>query len=61
MDQKALRLLEYDKIIAMLVDRAATKLGQEQAGALQPFSATDEVEAALAETRSEERRVGEEC
>ena len=50
MDQKALRLLEYDKIIAMLVDRAATKLGQEQAGALQPFSATDEVEAALAET-----------
>jgi DNA mismatch repair protein MutS2 len=50
MDEKALRLLEYDKIIAMLAERAATGLGRETALALTPSNNPGEVRSALSET-----------
>jgi len=50
MDQKAYRLLEFDKIILKLEERTATALGREQVRALEPFSTRAEVETALAET-----------
>lgn len=50
MDQKAFRLLEYDKIILKLEERAVTALGRDMIRGLEPFSVRADIEAALAET-----------
>ncbi len=50
MDQKACRLLEFDKILLMLEERAATKPGRLLVRELMPFTSREEVEAALSET-----------
>ncbi len=50
MDQKALRLLEFDKIVQKLEERTATSLGRELVLALAPSSDRATIEASLLET-----------
>jgi len=50
MNEKVLRVLEYDKIIERLMDRASSNLGKELAGELMPSTDFDEVKQALKET-----------
>ena len=55
MNEKALKTLEYDKIINMLVSYASSELGRKKCETLLPIIDYDTT------TRSEERRVGKEC
>ena len=50
MDQRTLKLLEYDKIRAMVLQHAATTLGQELVGRMRPARDAAVVIARLAET-----------
>lgn len=58
MDDRTLRVLEYDKIKAMLADCAASSLGRRRAEALQPRTDLRWIEDRLAET-TEMRRLME--
>ena len=51
MNQKVLTVLEYNKIIDMLVAKATSPLGREKAGKLKPMDDIKEIRAAQAETR----------
>ncbi|KZE54705.1 recombination and DNA strand exchange inhibitor protein [Brevibacillus parabrevis] len=46
MEQRVLKTLEYDKIIALLVDKASCTYGKEKAAELTPFVQLDEVKIA---------------
>ncbi|EJL47713.1 endonuclease MutS2 [Brevibacillus agri] len=46
MEQRVLKTLEYDKIIALLVDKASCTYGKEKAAELTPFVRLDEVKIA---------------
>ncbi|UFJ39176.1 endonuclease MutS2 [Brevibacillus humidisoli] len=46
MEQRVLNTLEYDKVIAMLVDKASSTLGKERAQELVPFTTIEEVQDA---------------
>ncbi|WP_400164260.1 endonuclease MutS2 [Brevibacillus sp. TJ4] len=46
MEQRVLKTLEYDKIVALLVERATCTYGKERAAELQPFTALEKVSAA---------------
>ena len=50
MNEKVLRVLEYDKIVERLADRASSNLGKELAGELMPSTDFDEIKQALKET-----------
>ena len=50
MNQKVLTVLEYNKIIDMLVAKATSPLGREKAGKLKPMDDIKEIRAAQAET-----------
>lgn len=54
MDHRTLRVLEYEKIIDMLVDHCLSPLGKQMARELSPASDRDEIEAMLAETTEAE-------
>ncbi|HVF09350.1 MAG TPA: hypothetical protein VNA16_01025, partial [Abditibacteriaceae bacterium] len=58
MEQRTLRLLELDKILARLEEAAASELGRSRVRAIKPLGKPDEVRRRLAET-SEARRFGE--
>ena len=51
MNQKVLTVLEYNKIIDMLVAKATSPLGREKAGKLKPMDDIKEIREAQAETR----------
>ncbi|MFY0543702.1 endonuclease MutS2 [Brevibacillus sp. H7] len=46
MEQRVLKTLEYDKIVSLLVEKAASTFGKEKAGNLFPFTNIDEVRIA---------------
>lgn len=46
MEQRVLKTLEYDKIVALLVDKATSTYGKEKAAALVPFVTMEEVDIA---------------
>ena len=48
MNQKVLTVLEYNKIIDMLVAKATSPLGREKAGKLKPMDDIKEIRAAQA-------------
>lgn len=50
MNEKALRILEYDKIIDMLTEFASTPLGKEQCRSLKPMTVLEEIRHAQQET-----------
>lgn len=50
MNEKALRVLEYHKIIAMLTERASTPLGKDLCAQLTPSSDPDEIRRSQQET-----------
>lgn len=50
MDQKALKVLEFDKILAMLSERTASSLGRAHVESLEPSAEQGEVEYRLKET-----------
>lgn len=50
MNDRVIRVLEFDKIIEKLKDRASSGLGKEMAEELKPFTDFDEVKQALKET-----------
>ena len=50
MDERTLRNLEYDKIIAMLAQQAETSVGAECAGALRPSTDPDQIARWQSET-----------
>lgn len=54
MDHRTLRVLEYDKIIDMLVDQCLSPLGKQMARDLSPSSSREEIEAMQEETREAE-------
>ena len=47
MNEKALRILEYQKIIHLLADKASSSLGKDMALRCTPMTALDEIEEAL--------------
>lgn len=51
MDRNVLKTLEYNKIIAMLAERASSSLGKEKAAALLPSNEFSEVKEWIAETQ----------
>ena len=57
MNQKALRTLEYDKIIAQLVEYASCESGKELCRKLVPSIDYDEIVTAQRETTDAETRV----
>ena len=57
MNQKALKILEYDKIIDLLVQKASCDLGREQCQALVPMHDLEEVRLAQRQTADALRRV----
>lgn len=50
MNEKALKTLEYDKIIARLIESAGSAPGKEQAANLLPMTSIDEIQKAQQET-----------
>ena len=50
MEEKALKKLEFDKIRALLADRAASAAGKELCGALEPLTDLWEIERLQQET-----------
>ncbi|MGN7471316.1 endonuclease MutS2 [Brevibacillus sp. SAFN-007a] len=50
MEQRVVKTLEYDKIIALLVDKASCSYGKEKAAKLTPFVRLDEVKIAQQQT-----------
>ncbi|MFD2370298.1 endonuclease MutS2 [Brevibacillus sp. GCM10020057] len=46
MEQRVLKTLEYEKIVAMLVEKATSTYGKEKAAELLPFTTIEEVEIA---------------
>lgn len=50
MNKKALRVLEYDKIIEQLKEKASSELGKKMVGNLKPSNTFDEVKSWLEET-----------
>jgi DNA mismatch repair protein MutS2 len=50
MDARTLRVLEYDKALALLAAQASTALGQEKCLRLRPRAERDWVQARLTET-----------
>ncbi|WP_035286482.1 endonuclease MutS2 [Brevibacillus massiliensis] len=48
--ERVLKTLEYDKVIALLVDKASSLLGKERAGNARPFTNIEEVRLALQAT-----------
>ncbi len=50
MDDRTLRVLEYDKILAMLADLTACSLGRERVARLQPETRPETIQARLDET-----------
>lgn len=46
MEQRVLKTLEYDKIVALLMEKATSAYGKEKASALTPFVRLDEVRTA---------------
>ena len=57
MNQKALKILEYDKIIELLTDKASCDLGREQCRALLPMHDLEEIRSAQSQTADALRRV----
>ena len=57
MNQKALRVLEYDKIIELLTEKASCDLGKAQCEALVPMHDLEEVRLAQRQTADALRRV----
>ena len=49
-DERTLRVLEFEKIVAMLVEKAVTVPGRERARRLEPLGCVDEMAEALSET-----------
>ena len=54
MDDRALKVLEYDKIISMLADYSLSPLGKAMAKELRPSSNKDEIENMLVQTNEAE-------
>ena len=52
MTEKALRVLEFNKIRAQLADFALTELGKEKCGQLVPLSGFEEIRKAQNETEA---------
>ena len=50
MDERTLKVLEYDKIVAMLVKLTSSELGKELAESLEPEIDFSKVESLLKET-----------
>ncbi len=50
MNQKVLRILEYDKIISLLASQATSEAGRKRCLALRPMSDIDRIRTALSET-----------
>ena len=50
MNSKALRILEYNKIINMLIDAASSDLGKELCRNLMPMTSLEDIKAAQKET-----------
>jgi DNA mismatch repair protein MutS2 len=50
MDEKSLKILEYHKVISLLAENTVSKMGQERAEALKPFTKYILVKKALEET-----------
>ena len=57
MNQKALKILEYDKIIELLIDKATCDLGREQCRTLLPMYDLEEIRLAQKQTADALRRV----
>ena len=50
MNERALRILEYDKIIRLLVEHASSPLGKEKCEALVPMTDVNDINQAQTET-----------
>jgi DNA mismatch repair protein MutS2 len=50
MDERTLRVLEYEKVLELLADCAASSLGKERARRLQPETRAEQIRARLQET-----------
>ena len=57
MNQKALKILEYDKIIDLLIAKASCELGREQCRQLVPMHDLEEIRTAQKQTADALRRV----
>ena len=57
MNEKVLKTLEYDKIVALLADYASSPLGRAQCQALVPLTDIDEITQAQKETSDALTRV----
>ncbi|MCC8029500.1 MAG: endonuclease MutS2 [Lachnospiraceae bacterium] len=57
MNQKALRVLEYDKIIALLADQASSDAGRTLCENLRPMTDPDQISRAQAETKDALERI----
>ena len=57
MNEKALKTLEYDKIISKLTEYAQTPLGTQKCRELLPMDRIDEISAAQQETSDAQNRV----
>ena len=57
MNQKALKILEFDKIIELLVNKASCELGKEQCRQLVPMHDLEEIQLAQRQTADALRRI----
>jgi len=57
MNEKAIKTLEYDKILSHLTDHAASAAAKEMCRSLAPMDSIDEIRSALKETSDAEMRI----
>lgn len=57
MNQRALKILEYDKIIGLLEEHASCELGREQCRSLSPMNSLEEIRIAQNQTADALRRI----